>query len=165
MELGRQAITGGRVLDSTFLPRRRSPVQGGTEYDRLVPWRLAMLWQGQNIDSPQGNADWLIVDSNETPGGLASTDVTPEGFVSRSILLLELSNADQTSSTMSAAMSFSPTTNTLTTASTRHYQKRPIGIPTSVSLMSDAKASGSHTPSKTTYLCCQRRTKSSAWMA
>ncbi|TID21996.1 hypothetical protein E2P81_ATG11112 [Venturia nashicola] len=28
-----------------------------------------------------GNADWLIVDSNETPGGLASTDVTPEGFL------------------------------------------------------------------------------------
>lgn len=24
----------------------------------------------------------MIVDSNETPGGLASTDVTPEGFVS-----------------------------------------------------------------------------------
>jgi hypothetical protein len=23
----------------------------------------------------------LIIDSNETPGGLASTDVTPEGFV------------------------------------------------------------------------------------
>ncbi|CAM1510677.1 Fc.00g010120.m01.CDS01 [Cosmosporella sp. VM-42] len=26
-------------------------------------------------------ASWLIVDSNETPGGLASTDVTPEGFL------------------------------------------------------------------------------------
>jgi protoporphyrinogen oxidase len=25
----------------------------------------------------------MIIDSNETPGGLASTDVTPEGFVSR----------------------------------------------------------------------------------
>ncbi|KAG9621754.1 hypothetical protein KCU64_g21136, partial [Aureobasidium melanogenum] len=25
---------------------------------------------------------WMIVDSNEVPGGLASTDVTPEGFVS-----------------------------------------------------------------------------------
>jgi hypothetical protein len=24
---------------------------------------------------------WLILDANETPGGLASTDVTPEGFV------------------------------------------------------------------------------------
>lgn len=24
----------------------------------------------------------MIVDSNEVPGGLASTDVTPEGFVS-----------------------------------------------------------------------------------
>lgn len=28
----------------------------------------------------------MIVDSNETPGGLASTDVTPEGFVCRSPL-------------------------------------------------------------------------------
>ncbi|KAK7737038.1 hypothetical protein SLS53_006795 [Cytospora paraplurivora] len=27
------------------------------------------------------SASWLIVDSNETPGGLASTDVTPEGFL------------------------------------------------------------------------------------
>ncbi|KAL1960914.1 hypothetical protein VTO42DRAFT_5898 [Malbranchea cinnamomea] len=26
-------------------------------------------------------ASWLIVDANETPGGLASTDVTPEGFL------------------------------------------------------------------------------------
>ncbi|RPB10897.1 FAD/NAD(P)-binding domain-containing protein [Morchella conica CCBAS932] len=26
-------------------------------------------------------ASWLLVDSNETPGGLASTDVTPEGFL------------------------------------------------------------------------------------
>nr|RBQ88785.1 hypothetical protein FVER53263_11136 [Fusarium verticillioides] len=27
------------------------------------------------------SVDWLIVDSNETPGGLASTDITPEGFL------------------------------------------------------------------------------------
>ncbi|OAA47190.1 UDP-galactopyranose mutase [Beauveria brongniartii RCEF 3172] len=26
-------------------------------------------------------ASWLILDSNETPGGLASTDITPEGFL------------------------------------------------------------------------------------
>lgn len=30
----------------------------------------------------QDSVSWLIVDSNETPGGLASTDITPEGFVS-----------------------------------------------------------------------------------
>lgn len=29
----------------------------------------------------QNGPSWMIVDSNETPGGLASTDVTPEGFV------------------------------------------------------------------------------------
>jgi len=33
-------------------------------------------------DFPQDGPSWLIVDSNETPGGLASTDITPEGFVS-----------------------------------------------------------------------------------
>ncbi|TVY90794.1 hypothetical protein LAWI1_G005219 [Lachnellula willkommii] len=27
------------------------------------------------------SASWMIIDSNETPGGLASTDVTPEGFL------------------------------------------------------------------------------------
>ncbi|KAH8690530.1 hypothetical protein BGW36DRAFT_432328 [Talaromyces proteolyticus] len=27
------------------------------------------------------NVSWLIVDSNQTPGGLASTDITPEGFL------------------------------------------------------------------------------------
>jgi hypothetical protein len=30
----------------------------------------------------QNGPSWLIVDANETAGGLASTDVTPEGFVS-----------------------------------------------------------------------------------
>ncbi|KAI9852931.1 MAG: hypothetical protein M1838_003725 [Thelocarpon superellum] len=29
----------------------------------------------------QSGPSWLIIDSNETPGGLASTDVTPEGFL------------------------------------------------------------------------------------
>ena len=33
----------------------------------------------------QDGPSWLIVDSNETPGGLASTDTTPEGFVSTSL--------------------------------------------------------------------------------
>ena len=30
----------------------------------------------------QDGPSWMIIDSNETPGGLASTDITPEGFVS-----------------------------------------------------------------------------------
>ncbi|KAL6715272.1 hypothetical protein ACLMJK_007536 [Lecanora helva] len=29
----------------------------------------------------QDGPSWMIIDSNETPGGLASTDVTPEGFL------------------------------------------------------------------------------------
>ncbi len=32
----------------------------------------------------------MIIDSNETPGGLASTDVTPEGFVSHSLCSMVL---------------------------------------------------------------------------
>jgi hypothetical protein len=31
----------------------------------------------------------MIIDSNETPGGLASTDVTPEGFVSLQLLSMD----------------------------------------------------------------------------
>lgn len=34
-----------------------------------------------SLTASQDTASWMIVDSNETPGGLASTDVTPEGFV------------------------------------------------------------------------------------
>jgi cation diffusion facilitator CzcD-associated flavoprotein CzcO len=33
---------------------------------------------------------WLIVDSNEVPGGLASTDVTPEGFVSTNLPIVRV---------------------------------------------------------------------------
>lgn len=36
----------------------------------------------------QNNVSWLILDSNQTPGGLASTDVTPEGFVGQLSTLL-----------------------------------------------------------------------------
>ena len=36
----------------------------------------------------QDGPSWMIVDSNETPGGLASTDITPEGFVRTQTLSL-----------------------------------------------------------------------------
>ncbi|KAL2352670.1 UDP-galactopyranose mutase [Cryomyces antarcticus] len=41
------------------------------------PTGLGAAKRLQQLDAPS----WLIVDSNETPGGLASTDVTPEGFL------------------------------------------------------------------------------------
>ncbi|KAH8652300.1 hypothetical protein BX600DRAFT_501597 [Xylariales sp. PMI_506] len=41
------------------------------------PTGLGAAKRLQQLDS----ASWLIVDSNETPGGLASTDITPEGFL------------------------------------------------------------------------------------
>ncbi len=34
-----------------------------------------------STDSTQNGPSWLIIDSNDKAGGLASTDVTPEGFV------------------------------------------------------------------------------------
>ncbi|KAF2436052.1 R182k-Udp-Galactopuranose mutase [Tothia fuscella] len=52
-----------------------------TEVDVLVigagPTGLGAAKRLNQIDT----ASWLIVDSNETPGGLASTDVTEEGFL------------------------------------------------------------------------------------
>ncbi|KAI0572608.1 UDP-galactopyranose mutase [Pyrenophora tritici-repentis] len=41
------------------------------------PTGLGAAKRLNQIDGPS----WMIVDSNETPGGLASTDVTPEGFL------------------------------------------------------------------------------------
>ncbi|KAM3413845.1 hypothetical protein BST61_g10522 [Cercospora zeina] len=41
------------------------------------PTGLGAAKRLQQIDGPS----WLIVDSNETAGGLASTDITPEGFL------------------------------------------------------------------------------------
>jgi len=40
------------------------------------------LGAGKRLHQQYKSTSWLIVDSNTTPGGLASTDVTPEGFVS-----------------------------------------------------------------------------------
>ncbi|KAG9246605.1 UDP-galactopyranose mutase [Calycina marina] len=41
------------------------------------PTGLGAAKRLNQIDNPS----WMIIDSNETPGGLASTDVTPEGFL------------------------------------------------------------------------------------
>ncbi|PGH02851.1 hypothetical protein AJ80_08801 [Polytolypa hystricis UAMH7299] len=41
------------------------------------PTGLGAAKRLNQIDGPS----WMIVDANETPGGLASTDVTPEGFL------------------------------------------------------------------------------------
>ncbi|PMD61905.1 FAD/NAD(P)-binding domain-containing protein [Hyaloscypha bicolor E] len=41
------------------------------------PTGLGAAKRLNQIDGPS----WMIIDSNETPGGLASTDVTPEGFL------------------------------------------------------------------------------------
>ena len=65
----------------------------------------------------------MVIDSNGTPGGLASTDVTPEGFVSNSLafntalrpIVKKIKADNLASSTMSAAMSSSRTTSTLMT--------------------------------------------------
>ncbi|MCJ1226840.1 hypothetical protein MMC12_003494 [Toensbergia leucococca] len=41
------------------------------------PTGLGAAKRLHQLDGPS----WMIIDSNETPGGLASTDVTPEGFL------------------------------------------------------------------------------------
>ena len=63
----------------------------------LVPDRLVLVLRSVSINwfvlhdhcrnsleangDLQDSATWMIIDSNEVPGGLASTDVTAEGFV------------------------------------------------------------------------------------
>jgi hypothetical protein len=42
---------------------------------------LPLYHHFSDISLPQDGPSWLIVDNNEVPGGLASTDITPEGFV------------------------------------------------------------------------------------
>ncbi|KAF2088445.1 FAD/NAD(P)-binding domain-containing protein [Saccharata proteae CBS 121410] len=67
------------------VPSFQEILQRGTQsiinVDVLVigagPTGLGAAKRLNQIDGPS----WLIVDSNETPGGLASTDVTPEGFL------------------------------------------------------------------------------------
>ncbi|KFY21624.1 hypothetical protein V493_07252 [Pseudogymnoascus sp. VKM F-4281 (FW-2241)] len=55
--------------------------KGDVEVDVLIigagPTGLGAAKRLNQINGPS----WLIVDANETPGGLASTDVTPEGFL------------------------------------------------------------------------------------
>jgi hypothetical protein len=58
----------------------------------------------------------MIIDCNETPGGLASTDVTPEGFVSSLNPNWAKRAEVGESSMMLAATLSSPTTNISTTA-------------------------------------------------
>ncbi|KAI4243984.1 MAG: hypothetical protein L6R40_003195 [Gallowayella cf. fulva] len=56
-------------------------VEPDTSVDILVigagPTGLGAAKRLHQLNGPS----WLIIDSNETPGGLASTDVTPEGFL------------------------------------------------------------------------------------
>lgn len=58
---------------------------GHTEVDVLIigagPTGLGAAKRLYQTASPTNGPSWMLVDSNETPGGLASTDVTPEGFL------------------------------------------------------------------------------------
>ncbi|KAF2029926.1 UDP-galactopyranose mutase-like protein [Setomelanomma holmii] len=64
-----------------FLQGKMGSAKEEISVDVLVigagPTGLGAAKRLHQIDGPS----WLIVDSNETPGGLASTDVTPEGFL------------------------------------------------------------------------------------
>ena len=67
-----------------ILPGIKHVANAASEVDVLVigagPTGLGAAKRLDQIN----DASWMIIDSNETPGGLASTDVTPEGFVSNS---------------------------------------------------------------------------------
>ncbi|KAH7392241.1 hypothetical protein DE146DRAFT_134026 [Phaeosphaeria sp. MPI-PUGE-AT-0046c] len=64
-----------------LLQGKMAPAKEEISVDVLVigagPTGLGAAKRLHQIDGPS----WMIVDSNETPGGLASTDVTPEGFL------------------------------------------------------------------------------------
>lgn len=117
-----------------------------------------------NSLSWKSGASWLIVDSNATPGGLASTDVTPEGFVSSSASLWSSFLTWKISSSCStlADMSSSPTTATSTTASTKPCPGPTTGTRTSASHTAATRASGLPTPSRTASLRCLKRSSQDA---
>lgn len=84
------------------------------------------------------------MDGNETPGGLASTDVTPEGFVNLPVIkfFLKYRLMLYDSSTMLGVTLSSPTINILTTALMKRFQRTAIGIHTNVFLMFVTKVFG-----------------------
>jgi hypothetical protein len=94
----------------------------------------------------------MIVDANEKPGGLASTDVTPEGFVSlpwyNIFPLQEYKLMSSNSSTMLEVTLSSHIINILMIALTKHFLGKGIGIPTNAFLMFVVKDFGFRTPSK-----------------
>jgi len=55
-------------------------------YTRLYAALAPLELRRDVANPPQDGPSWMIVDANKTPGGLASTDVTPEGFVSCTLL-------------------------------------------------------------------------------
>lgn len=120
-----------------------------------------------SADTSQDGPSWLIIDSNETPGGLASTDVTPEGFVCNTLAWTtarqsrssNVKTDDHSSSTMLAGMSSSHTTSTSTTLSMRPYQRRRTGIHINGSHTFVARTYGSHTLSRTTSPCYRERSR------
>ncbi|KAF5982820.1 UDP-galactopyranose mutase [Fusarium coicis] len=71
----------GNVRQSIFQNRGELTWHVYSNVDVLVigagPTGLGAAKRLQHLNS----VDWLIFDSNETPGGLASTDTTPEGFL------------------------------------------------------------------------------------
>ncbi|CAO2652246.1 Nn.00g005290.m01.CDS01 [Neocucurbitaria sp. VM-36] len=79
--LGTLVLSQSYNSSTTQAPLASAPPVVYFSVDVLVigagPTGLGAAKRLNQIDGPS----WLIVDSNETPGGLASTDVTPEGFL------------------------------------------------------------------------------------
>ncbi|CAL8581716.1 hypothetical protein XPA_007402 [Xanthoria parietina] len=71
--------TLGQVSNYTNMGSKK--IDPDTSVDVLVigagPTGLGAAKRLNQLNGPS----WMIIDSNETPGGLASTDITPEGFL------------------------------------------------------------------------------------
>lgn len=96
----------------------------------------------------------MIVDTNEKPGGLASTDVTPEGFlydVGGHVIFSHVMRRGSHCWEIDANTT-DTSTSILTTSSTKPFPTNPTGTTTRESPIVATKASGCHTPFRTTSL-------------
>lgn len=79
--MGSKTVEPDTYVGSNYLAARSIADMINSSVDVLVigagPTGLGAAKRLNQLNGPS----WMIIDSNETPGGLASTDITPEGFL------------------------------------------------------------------------------------